>query len=129
MKGMYTGILIEESLTSRECLALLRIASTSIEQVTDRHRTPWVKQWTLHRFAIDDESAAPDVAVALQKALDPEHPAAWYVEFSNEREHYLVFSGRVFCIDRSEPAQYEAVAAYGLELGIPPTQLDFSGLT
>ncbi len=125
---MFTGILIEESLTSKDCLGLLRITATTVEPVTKRHKTPWLKQWTLHQFAIDDATAAEAAAAALQESLDPEHPQAWYVDFQDDAEHFIVFKSRIFRIDRSQPEQYAAVAAFGQELGIPPTQLDFAPL-
>lgn len=121
----YTGLLIEESLASKECLKLLRITSTSVEPVTPRHRTPWVEQWTMHQFAIDDEASADNVALSIQQSLDGEHAAAWYVDFLSEARHVIVFKGRIFSIERGDSAQYEAVAAFGQELGIPATQLDF----
>ena len=44
----------------------------------------------------------------------------------NDKPHYLFFFGKVFKIDLSTPQAYDEPRAYGLLLGIPEYQLDFS---
>lgn len=124
----FSGILIEESLTSKDCLRLLRVVGRSSEKTTERHQTPWLRQWTMLRFEIDDATDASIVAASIQDCLDAEHASSWYVDFKNDAEHYIVFKDRLFRIDLSKPEQYDAVSMYGFELGMPPDQLDF-GLT
>lgn len=119
----YKGTLIEESLADRGVLESVRILKTDIEPVTEADRTPWLKQWTLHSIEIP-ETEADQIAQELSQALENEH--AWYADFRNEKWHYVIFRGRVFRIDRSRPDGYLAARDYGLSLGIPEHQLDFS---
>jgi hypothetical protein len=119
----YGGTIIEESLDDKSCLKDLNIVSTKIEQVTESHKTPWLKQWTLHTVEID-ENKAESTASKLSDALDKKHE--WYADFKNKQFHYIIFRGKVFRIDRSKPDEYEEVKKYGMSLGIPDYQLDFS---
>jgi hypothetical protein len=120
----YTGTVIEEGLEDRECLRLVRIVSTRVEAAGNHHATPWLSQWTLHRFALDD-GAAEKIALAFQKAIDSDHPDSWYIDFYNHEWHYIIFKDRIFRVERENLAEYQAVRRYGLELGIPDGQLDF----
>ena len=49
----YIGIIIEESLKNKDFLKEVKILNTKIEQVTERHKTPWLKQWTLRAVEIN----------------------------------------------------------------------------
>jgi len=51
---------------------------------------------------------------------------AWYADFKNKSFHYIIFCNKIFKVDRSKPGQYNSVTKYGLSLGIPDYQLDFS---
>lgn len=119
----YKGAIIEESLCDKSCFEDLSIVSTKVEQVTKSHKTPWLKQWTLHTVEID-ENKAETIASQLSNALEKEHE--WYVDFKNKQFHYIVFRGKVFKVNRSNPDDYEKVKEYGVGLGIPGYQLDFS---
>lgn len=46
----YTGVIIEESLKDKAVLNQVSIVNTKVEPVTKHHKTPWLKQWTLHSF-------------------------------------------------------------------------------
>ncbi len=48
----YKGVVIEESIEDKSVLAYLRILSTEVEPVTEKNKTPWVKQWTMHTVEI-----------------------------------------------------------------------------
>jgi len=113
----YRGIIIEESLRDRRVLQSLRVLDTRIET--------WVSQWTLHTVEIPDEAAAV-VAEQLSQALDATQAGSWYADFKNQTTHYIIFRNRVFRIDRHSPQAYEAPRQYGMALGIPEYQLDFS---
>lgn len=119
----YKGTIIEESLGDKSCLKDLNIISTKVEKVTGSHQTPWLKQWTLHVVEIDENKAGL-VASQLSEALEKEHE--WYADFKNKQIHYIVFRGKVFKVNRNSPIEYEKVKEYGVELGIPDYQLDFS---
>lgn len=121
----YKGVLIKESLQDRTILAYLDVTDTVVEPVVEEDKTPWLESWTLVGFTIP-EGKAEKFAVELSQALEAEHGDSWYADFKNERWHYVVFRGRVFKVDRQDPKGYGPVRAYGISLGIPERQLDFS---
>ncbi|OGI95550.1 hypothetical protein A2917_03295 [Candidatus Nomurabacteria bacterium RIFCSPLOWO2_01_FULL_42_17] len=118
------GTIIEESLEDKSLLSDLKIVSTKVEDVTDKHKTPWIKQWTLHKVEID-VSQAQNVAERLSKALDSHHLHSWYADFKNENTHYVIYRDKVFKIDRTKKEEYDEATKYGLSLGIPSYQIDF----
>lgn len=118
----YKGIVIEESLQDLTILKQLKIISSKVEKVTESHKTPWLKQWTLHAVEIG-EGDAQNVADKLSAALDSEHD--WYADFRNDKFHFIIFRDKVFKVDRDKPEEYEKVKEYGVSLGIPDYQLDF----
>ncbi|MFA6446556.1 MAG: hypothetical protein WCW14_04910, partial [Candidatus Paceibacterota bacterium] len=77
----YTGVIIEESLDRKDILKNIKIVSTEIEQVIENHKTPWLKQWTLHTVEIS-EREVESVALEISKSLESEHP--WYADFKNK---------------------------------------------
>src|SRR3989338_2851458 len=115
------GIVIEESLVGKEVLQKLKIVETKVEAVTEEHRTPWIKQWTLHTIDVPADQAE-EVADALSVSLD----SRWYADYKNHDFHMIVSRNKVFKVDRSKPEQYKDVRSYGVGLGIPDYQLDFS---
>jgi hypothetical protein len=119
----YKGVIIEESLADNDVLDNVKILETKVEAVTEQHKTPWLKQWTLHTVEIP-EIEAEDIAGEISHALDPEHN--WYADFKNEEYHYIIFRDKVFKVDRTRKDQYDEVTKYGVSLGIPDYQLDFS---
>ena len=120
-----TGDIIEESLTDRSVLSEVTILETRVEPVTEYHRTPWLEQWTIYRVAVSEERAA-ELAERFSQALDAEHAHAWYADFKNEDIHYVAFADKVFRVARHSEGRYAEVIEYGVRLGIPPYQLDFS---
>ncbi len=123
MTKSFIGVIIKESLENKDVLQKVKIVKTKIEQVTEKHKTPWIKQWTLHTVEIP-ENQADVVAKDLSKSLDSEHN--WYADFKNDKFHYIIFRNKIFKVDRSKPKQYSDVTKYGLTLSIPDYQLDFS---
>jgi hypothetical protein len=119
----FTGVIIEESLENNDVLQKVKIINTEIEPVTASHKTPWIKQWTLHKVEIL-ENEADDMAEEISRALDSKHN--WYADFKNDFFHYVIFRDKVFRVERSQPEQYGAVVTYGVSIGIPDYQLDFS---
>ena len=120
----FNGVTIEESLTDKSVLNDANIISTKVEPVTEHHKTPWVKQWTLHTVEIQDDKVA-EVADKISKALDKEHD--WYADFKTDTEHYVIYTSKVFHItDRTDKKQYDEATAYGISIGIPDYQVDFS---
>ena len=102
----FIGIIIEESLKDTSFLKNLNITSTEIEEVTPGHKTPWIKQWTLHTVVIP-ESRVDQVAEELSKSLDYSQGTSWYADFKNKTTHYIIFQNKIFVIDRSKKEEYE----------------------
>lgn len=118
----YRGIIIEESLENKDVLKELEILSTKVEVATEKHRTPWVKQWTLHDVIIPEDKAQ-EVAEEISQSLDTKHN--WYADYKNKTHHYIIFSNKVFYIDRNSMEEYSKASEYGISLGIPEYQVDF----
>ncbi|MFA6460722.1 MAG: hypothetical protein WCV90_00515 [Candidatus Woesearchaeota archaeon] len=119
----FKGVIIEESLENKDILKKVKILQTKVEPVTEEHKTPWITQWTLHTVEILEDQAEM-VAKELSKSLDSKHN--WYADFKNDKVHYIIFRNKVFKVDRSKKEQYDAVTKYGISLGIPEYQVDFS---
>lgn len=120
----FQGVIIEESLTNTSVLNDIKVVSTSVEPVNEKHKTPWVKQWTMHTVEIPANKAAI-VAEKISKVLDSEHN--WYADFKTETEHYVIYTGKVFHItDRTDKKQYDEATEYGISIDIPDYQVDFS---
>lgn len=120
----FSGIIIEESLTDPAVLKELSIVSIKVEPVTEKHKTPWVKQWTMHTVEIPPNQAA-EIADKISKVLDKNHD--WYADFKTEAEHYVIYRDKVFHVsDRTDKKQYDEATAYGIAIGIPDYQVDFS---
>ena len=92
----YKGTIIEESLDNKDVLKKVQILSTKVESITDKHRTPWLKQWTLH-FALIKENEAENVALEISKSFDKEH-TSWYADYRNKTHHYIIFPNKIFLI-------------------------------
>ncbi len=121
----YKGTIIQESLNDPSLLRKVKILKTKIEPVTEKHKTPWIKQWTLHTVEVAEDKA-DDIATEVSKSLDYTHKNAWYVDFKNNKFHYIIYKDKIFKINRINPAEYQAATNYGISLGIPEYQVDFS---
>lgn len=102
----------------------MKIISTRIEPITDRHQTPWLKQWTLHKVEIEPEKAE-DTAQEISESLDKERIHSWYADYKNNYTHYVIYKNKIFKINRTKQEEYKAAREYGLALGIPEYQIDF----
>lgn len=120
----YQGVIIEESLENRDVLKEIKILSTKVEKVTDKHQTPWLSQWTLHTVEVP-ENEAKTIAEKISKSLDRAHGGSWYADFKNSTYHYIIFRDKIFYIDRKSKEQYDEAKRYGISLGIPEYQVDF----
>ncbi len=119
----YQGVIIEESLGDKAVLGGVKIIKTKVSPTTEKHRTPWVKQWTMHAVEVAEEDA-DKVAEQLSEDLDKEH--AWYADFKNESYHYIIYRGKVFKVDLKNPTLYKDAKEFGIALGIPEYQVDFA---
>jgi len=118
----YKGTIIAESLENKDILRDVKILDTKVEVVIEEHKTPWLKQWTLHTVEIPEDQAK-SFAEKISKALDSKH--SWYADFKNETNHYIIFKNKIFFIDKQNKEQYDEAKKYGLSLGIPEYQVDF----
>ena len=121
----YKGVIIEESLEEKNVLRDVKIVATEVEPATAEHKTPWLKQWTLHTVEILEEKA-DEMAEKISRSIDSKHGGSWYADFKNERTHYVIFRGKVFKVNRANKNEYDAVNRSGASLGIPDYQLGFS---
>ncbi len=119
----YKGIIIEESLGDKSVFKKLIIVSTKVEPVTNEHKTPWLKQWTLQTVEIPEEKAE-EIAEIISENLETEHE--WYADFKNKNFHYIIFRNKVFKVNRQKTEEYKIAKEYGISLGIPDYQLVFS---
>lgn len=120
----FKGIIIEESLEDKSVLKNLKILKTEVEPVTEEHKTPWLKQWTLDTVEIPEEKVE-EIAEEIGKALETKH-TAWYADFKNKATHFIIFPEKIFKINRKNASEYEQAKNYGISLGIPEHQVDFS---
>lgn len=121
----FTGIIIKESLDDESLLDDLKVISTKVELVKEKHKTPWIKQWTLCNVEIEP-GQIDYIAECISKSLDINHKNSWYADFKNENTHYIIFRDKVFKIDRTKAEEYNKATEYGISVGIPDYQLDFS---
>ena len=120
----YQGVIIEESLENKDILKEVKIISTKVEKITNKHQTPWLSQWTLHTIEIPEDKAKV-MAEEISKSLDRAHGGSWYADFKNNTHHYIIFRNKIFYIDRKSKEQYDEAKRYGISLGIPKYQVDF----
>ncbi len=119
----YRGVIIEESLDDTSVLGRVKIISTKVELVTEKHKTPWIKQWTLHAVEIS-EANADAVADTLSNGLDKNHE--WYADYKNDSYHYIIYREKIFKVDLRNPTLYKDAKQYGVSVGIPEYQVDFA---
>jgi hypothetical protein len=118
----YKGVVIEESLENKDVFRKVKILSTKVVKVVEKHKTPWLSQWTLHDVEIAEAAA---IAEKISKSLDRNHGGSWYADFKNDTHHYIIFCDKIFYIDRKSKKQYDEAKSYGISLGIPEYQVDF----
>lgn len=119
----YKGVIIEESLDNKDVLKEVTIVDTKVEEVTEEHKTPWIKQWTLHTVEIP-ETKADDIVEKLSADLEREHN--WYADFKNDKYHFIIYRDKVFKVDLKNPVLYKDAKEYGISVGIPEYQVDFA---
>lgn len=118
----YKGIIIEESLSNSKILEKLEVMQTAISKVTEKDETPWLDKWTMHTVRIK-ENEIDFYAEELSKLIDVKHCGNWYCDFRNEQFHYVVFSNKIFKLDRTNKQDYSNMREYAISLGLPEHQL------
>lgn len=119
----YSGCVIEESLTNKDVLKEFIITRTNVEKVTEESNTPDLDVWTMHIVEIA-ENKIESIVPLLSKSIDGSRKnGGWYTDLKSDDWHYIIFSGKVFKVDRSSDEQYEQAKEYGMSIGIPEYQL------
>lgn len=121
----YKGVIIEESLDDKDVFRKVKILGTQVEKVVEKHKTPWIKQWTLHTVEISEEMA-DEISKRLSSCLDKKHN--WYADFKNNEYHYIIYQNKIFKVDLKNPVIYKDAREYGISIGIPEYQVDFTSL-
>lgn len=120
----YKGVIIEESLEDKSVLRRIKILKTKIEKVVEKHKTPWLKQWTLHTVEIKG-SDADGIAKLISKSLDKKH-SSWYADFKSQKCHYIIFPYKIFTVGLD--GSYQEARDWGISIGIPEYQMQFERL-
>lgn len=120
----YKGVIIEESLGDASVLKKVKIVKTKVEPIKPEHKTPWLKQWTLHTVEIPEEEGE-QIAQTISHSFNPEHPY-WYADYKNDKYHFIIYVGKVFKVDLQNPILYKDAKVYGISIGIPEYQVDFA---
>ena len=118
----YKGIIIEESLIDTIILNELKILHTEISKVTEKEGTPWLDKWTMYTVSIK-ENKIDYYAEKLSKLIDTKHCSDWYCDFQNDKFHYVVFSNKIFKLDKTNEQDYKKMRKYAISLGLPEYQL------
>jgi len=121
----YKGRIIEESLEDKSVLKEVKVLSTKVEPVKPENRTPWLKKWTLHEVEVGEDRIGV-IIEKISRSFDSLHGCSWYTDLKDRQWHYIIFPHKIFKIDRTEPEGYNDARRYGISLGIPEHQLDFS---
>ncbi len=70
------------------------------------------------------EDKIESIVPLLSKSIDGSRKnGGWYTDLKSDDWHYIIFSGKVFKVDRSSDEQYEQAKEYGMSIGIPEYQL------
>jgi hypothetical protein len=121
---MIEGTLIAESLRVGANLDNLPLTVRKINRLRPGDTTPEQPEiWTLLEFEAA-EADAGNLARTFADALD-DQPMTWYADFRSPAETFVVFPGRIFRYPRGDHAGRAAAEAYGRQLAIPESQLDW----
>lgn len=121
----YQGIIIAESLGDPAVLQDVKIVETTVEEVTQKHQTPWLTRWTLHTVEIPEEKAE-EFARKMSRSFDTSHSSNWFADYKNDTHHFIIFPNKIFKVDMANPILYKEAKSYGISIGIPEYQLGFA---
>jgi len=54
MRNNFRGVIVEESLKNKDVLKKVKILKIKVEKFLEKHKTPWIKQWTLYTVEIPE---------------------------------------------------------------------------
>jgi hypothetical protein len=118
----YKGVIIEESLDDSIIIKELEVIETYVSKTTVREETPWLEQWTIQTVLIP-ENKINDYTKRLSELIDTNHCENWYCDFRNEEFHYVVFSNKIFKLDKNKKQDYHEMREYAIGIGLPEHQL------
>ena len=113
----YKGVIVEESLSDTSILSSIEILNQSIEKVSDRDGTPWLEKWTIDTVLISEEKIE-ELTTKLSELIDTEHCNDWFCDFKNDKYHYIVFSNKVFKLNRNNKEDYKKMQEYAYKIGL-----------
>ena len=121
-KGLLRGAIVCESLKPGTVLDgyEMRITKWRRYEVEDPadHQPP---VWTLIEFETPIEDSD---ALAIRLSKDLASPG-WYANWNTELDAIVVFPDKIFRYKRSDKAGRKRAQRYGLDAGVPETQLDW----
>ena len=118
---MLDGLILKESLEETSVLDSLRVTRTETWQVSNAAAYQ-PNTWTALSFEADERQAGA-LAAELSRSLKP---LGWYINASTATDVYVIFPNKVFKYRKGDRARREEVKRYGLTVGIPESQLDWS---
>jgi hypothetical protein len=121
---MIKGVLLAESLRLDATVAVpgLQLHSVRRSDVSASATDDQPDVWTFIEFT-GPESISDQLAQTLSGALRAD--GGWYVDYSTEKDHVVIFSGRVFRYRKGDAMGRAEARAHGLSLGTPEHQLDW----
>jgi hypothetical protein len=119
------GYVLAESIRPGARLEGLDLRLTKVERYRVSDAAPDQPQtWTTIEFETDEDPER--LAEALAAILDDE-PSRWYTDFASGGTKYVIFPGRVFRYPREDSAGRAEAETYARTLGIPDSQIDWTG--
>ncbi|HEU5267681.1 MAG TPA: hypothetical protein VFU35_13320 [Jatrophihabitans sp.] len=121
---MYRGTLLAESLRLGVDLVVpgLRMTRCGRHDVSASATLTQPKTWTFIHFEVDDDRV-DELAASLSSTLLSDD--GWYADFRSDREHFVVFAGKIFRYPKGDTAARDQVIRYGRDAGTPAHQLDW----
>ncbi len=111
---MYRGMIIEESLIDWRLVNELKIESVRICKNPNDPESLW------HLYTIlATDSDIKNISEQLK-------PTGYYTHFGSKSEGIVVFPHKIFRMNPKDQATWQEAINYGVKIGIPVTQMDFT---
>jgi hypothetical protein len=121
---MLSGTLIAESIRVGADLSIDGLVVTRIFRRDFPDEPPGMPTtWTLMEFKAED-AKSDELAQKLADVLIAE--GGWYADFGVGDHHVVVFAGKVFRYRKGDEAGRAEATEYGLSVGCPADQLDWT---
>ncbi len=119
----YKGVIIKESLLSKELLKLCQIISTRVTNDDDPETNAGEPRWTLLQVEVAKQNIG-EVVRQLGKNLKLPN---WWADLSLEDEVYIVFHNKIFKGSNSDLEFRKLVIDYAYSLDLPVGQIPLGG--